>query len=70
MKRQVAFGQCGFCPVERLWGARGDSRWKTDSSGLKALGMTRAETLQNGLGLCGAKSCGSKPHADSNSYDV
>jgi len=38
--------------------------------GLKALGMTRAETLQNGLGLCGAKSCGSKPHADSNSYDV
>ena len=32
--------------------------------------MTRAETLQNGLGLCGAKSSGSKPHADSNSYDV
>jgi len=48
----------------------GDSTRKADSSGLKALGMTRAETLQNGLGLCGAKSSGSKPHADSNSYDV
>jgi len=32
--------------------------------------MTRAETLQESLGLCEAKSSVSKPHGGSNSYDV